>query len=363
MKNSKTISTIVLVPAIFLLILTISFGSFYSYWNTASPLRTCASCHEIESQVHLFSNSSHRELSCSECHGTALSNGFHSMKEKAVMVINHVNKDQVEDIRMNETQLLEVMDQCERCHTSEFASWSSGGHSATYEDIFLNETHNKREQLNFDCLRCHGMFYEGTIADLVQPLEIKGPWELKNKEKEIQPVMPCMACHQIHELGDITKRPDYGNPSKIFYSREVALPGLGFYDRHEKVNVPAEILPKLKLFEGEKPVVVSDDSQMRICVQCHAPNGWHEAGTSDDRTPTGVHEGLSCQACHSPHSNNARSSCNTCHPKISNCGLDVTTMNTTYMDKNSLHNIHTVSCKDCHPNFNNQVIASSKSNL
>ncbi|HXX62253.1 MAG TPA: cytochrome c3 family protein, partial [Bacteroidota bacterium] len=74
----------------------------------------------------------------------------------------------------------------------------------------------------------------------------------------------------------------------------------------------------------------------------------HEAGTSDDRTPRGVHEGISCLACHENHSNASRSSCQNCHPAISNCQRDVTTMNTTFFDRKSPHNIHFVRCIDCH---------------
>jgi hypothetical protein len=348
MKNKKILFKIILPASIILIVITVSFGSFYTYWNTASPDQTCASCHEIGSSVHSFSQSSHRNMHCKECHGTALSNGFHSLKEKTMMVVNHVSKDKSEVIRMNETQLLEVMDNCKRCHSKEFASWKSGGHSATYKDIFLNETHNKTEQLNFDCLRCHGMFYEGTTTNLVGPIKTVGPWALKDLQKADQPTIPCMACHAIHIQGKPAVGPDYANPSSVFYTRSISKSEVSFYDRHEKTNVPATMLPKLQITANGEPVKVSDDVSMRNCTQCHAPNGWHEAGTSDDRTPRGVHEGLSCIACHEPHSNNARNSCIKCHPAISNCKLDVTAMNTTFTDPKSTNNIHWVSCTDCH---------------
>ncbi|MEI7829997.1 MAG: hypothetical protein WCI31_09515 [Prolixibacteraceae bacterium] len=55
MKNKKILSGIVLVLAISLIVVTISFGSFYTYWNSASPDKTCASCHEIQGAVHELS--------------------------------------------------------------------------------------------------------------------------------------------------------------------------------------------------------------------------------------------------------------------------------------------------------------------
>ena len=359
MKNKKILSGIVLVLAISLIVVSISFASFYTYWNSASPDKTCARCHEIQGAIHELSQSGHRQLQCKECHGTALSNGLHSLKEKTMMVVNHVREERVEDIRMNESQLLDVMDNCKRCHASEYANWKSGGHSATYGSIFLNETHNKTEQLNFDCLRCHGMYYAGTTTDLVVPINTKGPWKLNDPEKTGQPAIPCMACHQVHKEGNIAKNPDYSKPASIFYSRESLTTKLSFYDRHEKVHVASAMLPKLKLYEGDRLVTVSDDHLMRNCNQCHAPNGWHEAGTSDDRTPRGVHEGLSCLACHSPHSNDSRNSCKTCHPAISNCKQDVTKMNTTYANSQSPNNIHTVSCKSCHSDLKMGIVSNT----
>lgn len=346
----KIFPKIILFVAIGLIVFMISFGSFYTYWNSASPERTCASCHEIGSSVHSFSQSSHREMHCKECHGTALSNGIHSLKEKAMMVVNHVREERVEDIRMNESQVLEVMNNCVRCHASEYAKWTSGGHSIDYEHVFLNTKHNTTEQINFDCLRCHGMFFEGNVSDVVEPMNIKGPWNLKDKKMATNPAIPCLACHQIHQDGLPKVKPDYTDPKSIFFQKKNVISKLSFFDRHEKVHFPVTELPSLNLWEGERKVKVSDDLIMRNCVQCHAANALHQAGTADDRTPRGVHEGLSCIACHEPHSNDARNSCVSCHPAISNCKLDVKTMNTTYFSPGSKNDIHTVSCSDCHKN-------------
>jgi hypothetical protein len=71
--------------------------------------------------------------------------------------------------------------------------------------------------------------------------------------------------------------------------------------------------------------------------------------SGDDRTPVGVHEGLSCLACHQKHGQTTRASCAACHPRLSNCGLDVETMDTTFKSPQSPHDIHRVACLDCHP--------------
>ena len=106
--NKKLKITLLTIPVI-LIVCTIAFGSFYTYWNTASPDETCASCHEIGKSVHSQAESAHRDLHCKECHGTALSNGIHSMKEKGMMVVNHITDTKVENVKMNEQQMLELL--------------------------------------------------------------------------------------------------------------------------------------------------------------------------------------------------------------------------------------------------------------
>jgi hypothetical protein len=348
MSRKKIFRKSMIAILLAVLVILVLSGSFYAYWNSASPEKTCASCHEIENSVQLFSQSAHRDLACRECHGTALSNGWHSLREKGMMLVNHARMDYIEEIRLTEKQVLEVMNSCKRCHTREYAKWNTGGHSARYRHIFLDLKHNQTEQLNADCLRCHGMFSDVPIQEVVEPLDIRGPWKLKNAENLDNPAIPCQACHQVHDPGTLPFSPDYSNPRNLFYLRLPASDKVSFYSRAERKHIPAEDLPKLKLTEGERPVRVSDDLIMRNCIQCHAPNAHHLAGTSDDRTPRGVHEGLSCTVCHVPHSNDARQSCAACHPAISNCGRDVERMNTSFADRNSPNNIHWVACRDCH---------------
>ena len=323
-------------------------GGLYYYWNAASPRTTCESCHEIESSSDVWAHSGHRDFHCKECHGTALSSGLHSLKEKGMMFVDHFTGAGPARITLDEQQVLEMTENCRRCHGSEYARWLSGGHSATYAAIFLNEKHNAAEQLNADCLRCHGMFFGGTIQDLVTPVSRKGPWNLTAAGKSGQPVIPCLTCHKIHREGSPAVPAEYADPVKIFYSRRGGPSTVLFYDRYEKIHFQASALPVLKLREGARDVKVSDDPRQRVCLQCHAPGAFHQAGTGDDRTPRGVHEGLSCLACHENHSNDSRKSCIHCHPAISNCGLDVTKMNTSFAEDRSPHNVHFVRCIDCH---------------
>jgi len=330
--------------------LALLFGG-YSSWNSSNPQKTCASCHEISPSVNEWQHSAHRDVRCTECHGTAVSNGFHSLKEKVDMVFTHLGKvKNHEEIRMTEEQVLAISDKCAKCHQSEYAKWKSGGHSANYSDIFMNGKHNHDEAPYWGCLRCHGMFYEGTIKTLVQkPLKDDGVWKLKDLSKVSKPTIPCLACHQFHaENAPLGRTAKLDHPKEISYERAKRNPSIAWYARDDHQSIRADNLLKIEMFSNGKPIKVSDDPAQKLCTQCHAPNFAHESGSQDDHTPTGVHEGLSCMACHSPHSNDTRNSCRNCHPAISNCKLDVTTMNTTYLDIKSPNNIHSVNCTSCH---------------
>lgn len=323
-------------------------GGVYTYWQTADPERTCASCHEIESAHEVWAQSPHRDVGCAGCHGTALSSGLHSLIQQGRTILAHFTGRSDGDIRLTERQVLEVVERCRVCHAREYANWLSGGHSASYADVFLDERHNEREQPTESCLRCHGMFFDGTIAEVVAPLDVVGPWRLLDPERGRLPTIPCLACHHVHEEGTPAVRPDYSDPATIAARREPRGAAVGFYDRDERMHFAAAALPTLELTDLGIPVQVATDPRQRVCLQCHAPNAFRQAGSSDDRTPRGVHEGLSCGACHAPHSNDASGSCANCHPQLSNCGLAVDTMETTFADPGSPNNIHFVACRDCH---------------
>jgi hypothetical protein len=192
------------------------------------------------------------------------------------------------------------------------------------------------------------MFFEGTMAELAAPLDAKGPWRFKRPHMAERPAIPCLACHELHAPGEPISRPPSGCDERLKKGAD-RRDTLAFYVRQEKAHFAIDDLMIPKLVDQGRPVTVSSDPRQRLCTQCHAPDAFGNAGSGDDRTPTGVHEGISCAACHAPHSNDTRGSCAQCHPARSSCGRDVTAMDTTYRSRASKHNIHRVTCLDCHP--------------
>jgi hypothetical protein len=320
----------------------------YSRWNAASPSKTCASCHEISHSVDIWTASAHRDIACKDCHGTALSEGIHSLKEKGAMLFHHNSKIRTEDVKISEDQRLQVMQRCAGCHQAEYTKWNSGGHAMNYAEVFLNPAHNKNETIYEDCLRCHGMFFDkGAVHDIVEPLDTEGPWKLKNAGLANRPAIPCFSCHQVHQQGTPGTRQNLESPASLHYNRKHEIL-TSFYYRRDSIYFPVTLLKSQAINFNEMPVKISTDPNQSLCLQCHSPNAFNTGGSGDDRTPRGVHEGISCLACHDSHSNSAVASCKTCHPAISNCKLDVEKMNTTYFDRSSKNNIHFVSCTDCH---------------
>jgi hypothetical protein len=238
------------------------------------------------------------------------------------------------------------MEKCVACHREEYARWSEGRHSANYERIFANKEHNQKRQLVEDCLRCHGMHFEGSVNDVVEPIDTRGPWRMKDAGLAQRPAIPCLSCHMVHREGmPLKKKADL---RRVAAREELNRPSLGLFDRRARMNIGTEQLPLPVVLDGERAVKMSPERRQALCYQCHAPLASGQIGSGDDRTAMGVHEGLGCLTCHEKHNQNTRQSCAGCHPRLSNCGLDVEKMDTTFANPDSRHNIHRVKCEDCH---------------
>lgn len=316
------------------------------YYETGGG-RGCGSCHEIQPSFDKWSLSTHRNVSCGACHGDAftLDPSFHL--NNLHRVVAHLGGRISQPIPLRQPDLAAMLARCQKCHRQEFADWQAGPHAPSYSRIFLDAKHNARQALADDCLRCHGMHFQGGIRDLVSPVNTAGPWRLLPSELASLPAIPCLACHQMHTRGAPMPRPAVPLPI-AGPKQELFRPSLALFDRREQLHFSVRLLPLPEMREGDRPVKISPDPRQALCYQCHAPLAGNQVGSGDDRTAIGVHEGLSCLACHLKHGQQTRASCANCHPRLSNCGLDVETMDTTFKDLKSPHNVHFVKCVDCH---------------
>ncbi|MFB3778867.1 MAG: multiheme c-type cytochrome [Bryobacteraceae bacterium] len=317
------------------------------YYESGSG-KGCTKCHEMNSPYDLWHTSSHRDVDCAKCHGGAFTPDVSFHWNNASRVYYHVKGELPERIKVRNVDVLKMVERCQSCHRQEFAQWQSGPHSATYSRIFLDKTHNSNRQLMDDCLRCHGMHFEGGIRELVAPLDRSGPWRMVTAGLADRPSMPCLTCHTVHRTGPQLRKTGVEGRVKG-PAQEINRPSLAFFDRRTQQHVPVSTLPLPVMLEGDRVVKMSPDRRQALCYQCHAADATRQVGSGDDRTGLGVHEGISCLACHQKHGQKTRASCAECHPRWSNCGLDVEKMDTTFLSPTSKHNIHWVKCVDCHP--------------
>ena len=275
----------------------------------------CARCHEIGSPIR--TGKPPRTATCRAPSATAtsftLDAGFHINNMRRVFT--HLRGDVPDQSRgCAPTTCCECVPRCRTCHQQEFAEWQSGAHSATYTEIFLDPKHNHRHLLMDDCLRCHGMHFEGGIRDLVTPLEHCGPLATSNararEPRRSSPASPATRCIARaspwpRPAGTARCQPPTGNQR----------PSLALFDRRElaarsRAESAAARDARRRARREDQPrpapgLVLPVPRARRYTRRC---------GSGDDRTPIGVHEGLSCFACHQKHGQQTRASCATCHP-------------------------------------------------
>ncbi len=211
---------------------------YYSY----SGGRSCARCHEIWQPYRDWHDSAHRNIACSECHGDVmtLDAGFHLKNLR--QLVSHLRGQIPEQVRLKTDDVFKIEKRCEKCHREEYAAWSSGGHSVTYSKIFLDKDHNQRTLLMDDCLRCHSMHFQGSIRDLVTPLNTQGPWNLRDAQLSNRPALPCLTCHQMHRHGSPLSKPQVKAEDASAH-QEISRPSVALFDRREQDYVSLDRLP------------------------------------------------------------------------------------------------------------------------
>ena len=342
--NSKGRRIAVVLAAVAIVLIVYPGRKLYRVYSRGEA---CSSCHEIAQPYNDWHTSAHRNVPCADCHGGVFTfeAGFHLNNIRRMFV--HARGKAPEKPHMRTADVIKIADRCRQCHQAEFASWRSGAHSATYKDIFLSTKQNQHNLLMDDCLRCHGMHFQGPVRDLVGPINRTGPWKMLQSAMADQPVLPCLSCHRIHRVGAPLSQAKHGEPIPPPL-QEINRPSVALFDRREMDHVAVGELSLPVMLEGTRVVKMAPDQRQALCYQCHAPRAERQVKSGDDRTPIGVHEGLSCFDCHLFHGEQTRASCATCHPMFSDCKIAVEKMDTTFKDKNSRHNIHTTKCTDCH---------------
>ena len=118
-----------------------------------------------------------------------------------------------------------------------------------------------------DCFRCHGMYFAGSIRDLVQPQNTAGPVAHDRARLANQPAMPCGTCHWIHREGE----PEI-EAVRTHFRRgrgRSRFAGVLRPPRNHALCRNALAIPQL--YDGARLVNISQDPRQALCYQCHAP--------------------------------------------------------------------------------------------
>jgi hypothetical protein len=147
----------------------------------------CLRCHEMSPSVQAFRLSTHRSVACENCHGGSLQA---ANVRKGIM---HLSGDVPEQLRIRQSDVERLVNACRACHQQQFADWRSGPHASTYKRILLDTKHNAKTPVREDCLRCHGMLFDGSVREA----QARAAGDLANA-----PAMPCLSCHSMHARGE-----------------------------------------------------------------------------------------------------------------------------------------------------------------
>ncbi len=256
-------------------------GAFCRF-EYASPEKTCTLCHEIRGSRERWAKSPHKNVNCKECHGGTLE----ALGDNVKRCVKHFQGADFAKLEsqfcMSEKQVEEMCGRCAKCHQAEAAQWAASGHGKPASVFIQDKDHNAAWKPADVCLKCHGMFLEGDIEDNVVRTDLAS-----------RRAVPCLACHKMH-----------------------AEEPLQFYSRSERIGMPACSLQMQEIVTADgKSVRRSKDAHNRLCVTCHAANAEGIAGSSDDRTPLGAQEGMSCTDCHKGHGRKADASRGRCPHK------------------------------------------------
>lgn len=259
----------------------------------------CARCH-VEtrwSEVAAFDHATtrfalfgaHKQQDCASCHGAQVWKG---------LPLDCVGCHQIDDVHKGRFGAI-----CATCHDS--AKWA--------EVKFQHDTDTDFDLLGkhkaLDCAACHA-----------------------TGQNPAKTATECAACHRLRDVHQGTLGADCASCHgvdgwRIAVRFDHDLTGLPLIGLH--AVVPCEGCHLNKMFGTAELACASchlpDDVHKAAlgpdCATCHTPNGWvfwrfdHDAQTDFDLT--GAHNGLKCEACHSPGTKAAAVpvQCATCHAR------------------------------------------------
>ena len=115
----------------------------------------------------------------------------------------------------------------------------------------------------WDCFRCHGMYNDGDINDLMEhPEKENGDWKILQPEHADIAAIPCLAFHKTHTANEPLLSE---NDSKMVVSPRSA--HVSWYIRTDNRHRRADKLWRVEMVDEKgEAVMVSQDPATKLCV-------------------------------------------------------------------------------------------------
>ena len=313
------------------------------FYYRSSSGRGCSRCHEIGDQYRAWTGSAHRGVKCDTCHDS-------SVMTNVRRVVAHVRDQVPEQPRLKGNDVFAMVERCRSCHQEEFAAWQAGPHRITYSEVFLDKKHNTGTRLRrrLPALPRHALPGEHRATGWARSIG-RGRGKLVDESVAQRPAIPCLTCHSIHREGSPLHRAKEGRPcpgSAPGDGASVARPVRSPRAAGPYRWLRCRCLSPLRARASYGSVQIPDRRSAINATHRSRPAKSARATTTPQWVST---RGSVAWSAISVTSRPRRHPVSTCHPKLSNCGLDVEKMDTTFLNPDSRHNIHTVKCADCHP--------------
>jgi len=156
----------------------------------------CASCHEMKPEFATWQVSSHKEVTCIQCHvGPGIMNLLKDKVEGIEKVAWHLSGSYTRPIEMAKPM---ENGQCLTCHPREGLKNNKGE---------LAVPHGKHLDQDVNCLSCHQGLVHGNISERGVNIAANDHlWDIAKAQEEIKPqfsqlsMKECMVCHESREL-------------------------------------------------------------------------------------------------------------------------------------------------------------------
>jgi nitrate/TMAO reductase-like tetraheme cytochrome c subunit len=275
------------------------FGGGYGILSFTNSPAFCSSCHEMAPEYATYTDSSHKQISCVQCH---IKPGFTNMithKIKSVKEIYYHVTGVPNPIVQTEEEAI-TNQNCLQCHSKNRLVTAS-------KDLKVN--HKGHIEQGVPCITCHSGVVHAKIATRgLNISEYLGYWTKENtakvmQEKYLKPNMgTCIDCHDKVNNGekpwkeitysvpvDPKKSKTTNKEAQSQKTQQIILQAIGKENVNVKISMKCETCHKKVRVPASHKIVDWNQNhgstafyQLDKCLNCHQDSKWIKEIPKDD---------------------------------------------------------------------------------